>query len=205
MKNKNSRKIVYTLVLIIWGIIPSILTLFCLLYLFFHPIRDPEPSSNERIIEAYTEGLKKDSVFLNQVAVEFVKTKYKGYLGYNIQNSGGYHNLLSNDGRRAINLNDSFPKIREFIKKKYPDARDCLYDFNYKNGIVFISLTHGSLFNQNETIIWLIYTQNINNLKSWFTEYKIYSKDSIPIEPYNWLYQIDKNWYICSPDDWIGY
>jgi len=164
-----------------------------------------EPSSNISIVKYY-EGVFKDSDsgFLNQVAEAYIETKYEGILKYNCFSPGSSTHTLY-DYNTGIDLSDSFPKIREFIKKKYPQARDSWYDYSYQNGIVFIYLAHASLYNQKKTIIWLIYAPDSKKLKSRFSGYKLYPKDSIPIEPYNWLYKIDKNWYICSPDDWIGY
>jgi hypothetical protein len=164
-----------------------------------------KPSSNNRIINYY-EGVLcgSDSLFLNQVAKAYIGTKYEGTLEYNCFSPGSRtHTLYDYDS--GFDLTDSFPKIREIIKKEYPNARDCWYGFGYNSGVVFIYLAHSSLYNQNETFIWLIYSPNPNNLKPWFSEYKIYPKDSIPIEPYNWLYKFDKNWYICSPEGHLRY
>lgn len=189
-------KFIKNIIPIVFIVIPACLLLFVLL----KPHKKISASSNNRIIAYYTEVLIKDSLFLNQVAEAFVQTKYKGKMGYNCENAGGYHTLWGREGDNAIQLTDSFPIIRLIIKNKYPDARKCLYDFNYNNGAIFIYLEHSSLFNQINECVLLLYCPNPTNLQLSFSNYRIYPKNAIPKEPFNWLYQIDNNWYICSPD-----
>jgi len=182
------------------GAFISVLFVGFILNLFQKPI---EPSSNNDIIKQYSIFLRTDSLFLNQVASAFLETKYTGSLHYNLQNAGGYHTLWSREGENAIELADSFPKIRQIIKDRFPDARDSWYGYKYNNGVVFISTAY-PLYNNKKLKALLIYCPNLNDLKPWFSEYNIYQNNTIPTEPFNWLYQIDKNWYICSPGEWLA-
>ena len=187
--------------LLLFVVLFGLLMLYGIFGLIYHS-NTIESSSNEGIVDYYRGVLCADSIFLNQVAEAFVETKYNGKLGYNCQNSGGYHTLW--DREKHIQLTDSFPKIRKIIQTEYPDARDSWYSYNYKNGFVFIYLVHSSLYNRKKAKALFIYSPNLNDLKPLFSEYKLYNNNIIPREPYNWLYQIDKNWYICSPGEWLA-
>lgn len=154
--------------------------------------------TNEEIISYMPNILKQDSSFLNQVGNLFLDTNYEGDLFYNFQNSGGRHTLWTDNK----NITDSFPKIREVIEHKFPDARETRYYIWYIKRVVFIRPRH-SLHNQDEQSVLFLYTNCRDNLVNIFPTYNIYDKD-IPQENSNWLYHLYENWYIYSPN-WLVY
>ncbi|MBQ3689100.1 MAG: hypothetical protein II937_04450 [Bacteroidales bacterium] len=187
----------FKIIIKIYAIIFVLVQFFLLYYIFFKPSREPQPSSNKRIIEAYSEGVRKDSLFLNQVAEAFIETNYKGVIKYCCFTSGRRHTLSSFDS----DLTDIYPKIREVIKKKFPDARDTRYEYIYNDGILFLDVLSFCLYNYKMELVILLYTDDLEKLKQRFSNYKFYDTNNIPIETYGWIYRISKNWYICSPDD----
>jgi len=178
----------------------ALVHIISLLAVFYQPkIEETQPSSNQKIIEVYTEGLKKDSVFLNQVAEAYIETKYRGVILYNCHSRGRLHTL--GDINAHVDLTDRYSKIRDVIKGKFPNARDTWYDYYYNDGIFFLHVLTFRLFNQKTERVLLLYTYDLEKLKQRFSNYKFYDTNNIPIDTYGWIYRISKNWYICSPDD----
>lgn len=153
-------------------------------------------SSNAEIVAKYQKCVHSDSLFLNQLVMAFININYTDNsqsLRYSFKNyTGGTHKLL----RGHKDLSDTFPKIREIMKKRFPNA-DSYFYISYNNNIVTICLNH-SLFNQTEQQIMLLYSLNRNQIIMNYPSYIIY--DSVlPKEKDGWLYNFDNNWYICSP------
>lgn len=151
-------------------------------------------SSNAEIVAKYQKCVHSDSLFLNQLVMAFVEINDTSQtLRYSFTNyDGGTHKLLC--GHK--DLSDTFPKIREIMKNRFPYA-DSYFYISYKNNIVTICLNH-SLFNQANQQIRLFYSSDRNQIIKNYPSYVIY--DSVlPKEKDGWLYNFDNNWYICSP------
>ena len=190
-------KLIKTLIIILVSIF-TLANIISLLAVIFQPeIEEPQPSSNQKIIEVYSKRLKIDSLFLNQVAEAFFETNYEGVMKYCCFTSGRRHTLSSFDS----DLTGIYPKIREVIKKKFPDARDTRYEYIYNDGILFLDVLSFCLYNYKMELVILLYTDDLEKLKQRFSNYKFYDTNNIPRETYGWIYRISKNWYICSPDD----
>lgn len=160
------------------------------------------PSSNDKIIREYRKigGGLSDSIFLNQVAEAFLATNYEGSLSYSLNNAGGHHKLW--DIKLHIEMTDRFPKIREIIENKYPNANDSWYGYKYKNGVVIINYHHlCTAYNSKKKAVFHIYAPDRNKLKQMFPTYKMYYDKTIPSETCEWLYYIGNNWYVCSPSE----
>ncbi|MCQ2976300.1 MAG: hypothetical protein MJ211_15980 [Bacteroidales bacterium] len=182
--------IAYGIVLIIIGLIITKI---------FPPKIEIFPSSNEMIIKRYTAQVRIfDSVFLYQVAEAFVETNYKGWLMYDFHSKSNHS--LGGDGKTLTN---KFPKIREIIKKKFPNARDSYFDIWYYNEVVFFTIKP-SLFNQNENPIVLLYSKDVDNIREILPQYIIY-ENKMPEENDRWLYNFNKFWYVCSPREKLYY
>ncbi|MBR4264529.1 MAG: hypothetical protein IKQ46_00565 [Bacteroidales bacterium] len=190
----NSR--IFKLILLLFSFI---LIVFSLL---FGPKHEIKPSSNEEIITAYSNLLNEtnifgDSLFLNQIAEAFIETNYEGVIMYNCHFSGGGLHTFG-DYNTSVDLTDSFPKIRDVIKTKFPNAKDSYFDYYYNNGIVIIISTYPYYNHMLEPIL-LLYTNHFEVLKQRFSKYKFYNTNVAPQELYGWIYRINKKWYICSP------
>lgn len=150
-------------------------------------------SSNAEIVAKYKKVVHNDSLFLNQLAEAFAEINDTSQsLGYSFTNyDGGTHKLL----RGHKDLSDTFPKIREIMKDRFPYA-DSYFIVKYRKNIVHICL-YKSLFNQNEDPIVLLYSSDRNQIIKNYPSYNIYESD-IPKEKDGWLFNFDHNWYICS-------
>lgn len=150
-------------------------------------------SSNDEIVAKYKKVVHNDSLFLNQLAEAFAEINDTSQsLGYSFTNyDGGTHKLL----RGHKDLSDTFPKIREIMKDRFPYA-DSYFIVKYRKNIVHICL-YKSLFNQNEDPIVLLYSSDRNQIIKNYPSYNIYESD-IPKEKDGWLFNFDHNWYICS-------
>lgn len=150
-------------------------------------------SSNDEIVAKYKKVVHNDSLFLNQLAEAFAEINDTSQsLGYSFTNyDGGTHKLL----RGHKDLSDTFPKIREIMKDRFPYA-DSYFIVKYRKNIVHICL-YKSLFNQNEEPIVLLYSSDRNQIIKNYPSYNIYESD-IPKEKDGWLFNFDHNWYICS-------
>ncbi|MBO7596755.1 MAG: hypothetical protein J6T70_06890 [Bacteroidales bacterium] len=155
--------------------------------------------TNEEIISYMPNILKQDSSFLNQVGNLFLDTNYEGDLFYNFQNSGGRHTLWTDNK----NITDSFPKIREVIVHKFPDASKTKYYIWYIKKVVFILPRH-SWYNQDEQSVVFLYAKNKEYITYLYPTYRLYDKD-IPQENSSWIYNLKDNWYICSPNHLVYY
>lgn len=150
-------------------------------------------SSNDEIVAKYKKVVHNDSLFFNQLAEAFAEINDTSQsLGYSFTNyDGGTHKLL----RGHKDLSDTFPKIREIMKDRFPYA-DSYFIVKYRKNIVHICL-YKSLFNQNEDPIVLLYSSDRNQIIKNYPSYNIYESD-IPKEKDGWLFNFDHNWYICS-------
>lgn len=180
-----------------------------------HNYKEIIPSTNEEIIGRCPKYYYQDSFFLNQLAEAFIETNHMGgTLGYNLHGRNPHHlgetvfknptyKLLrcqgwsEKDFLEGNDLTKIYPKIREIMIKEYPDANYCFYGINYANHVVFIRSSY--MQNKNRHEIFFIYSNDIINIKKLFPEYKIYDK-CIPQENDCWIYNFEKNWYICSPN-----
>jgi len=172
------------------------LFLIILLFFVFFPRKEIKSCSNEEILDKYKKDFYSDSAFLCQLSTAFDETNIKDTMAYSLASyDGGVHRLRWH-GR---DYTDSFPRIREIIKNEFPNAKDCYYDILFINRTINISIYHNSLFNKNKHCVCLLYSKEIDNIKSLYPNYKFYNNE-IPNENDSWLYLIEKNWYILSPD-----
>ena len=187
------------LLLIIGFLSPSALIIVMIVGGLFIPEQPIHRSTNNEIINVATSFIYQDSSFFNQVTNLFLDTNYEGDLFYNFQNSGGRHTLWTDNK----DLTDSFPKIREVIAQKFPDARKTKYYIWYIKKVVFI-LPKRAFFNQDEQSIVFLFAKNKEYILNLYPTYRVYDNE-IPQESSCWLYNYNDYCYICSPNHLVYY
>ena len=155
---------------------------------------DDRTRSNKELILEFQAQYITDYEFLNRAAQLFAETNYPDDLSYDFHGTPGSRHQLFHNGK---NVSEVFPKIQEYMKQQYPDADYCPYGIWYSKYIVYIEWH--KLYNETNHCVVLIYSNNKNNIINQFSSFKFYEYD-IPEGKDSWLYALDKNWYICSPN-----